>query len=344
MPSLPPLDIKTNTNHAPHVVILGAGASLAALPNGDRHGMPLPLMGNLMEIVGLTPLLEEHNITTPINDFEAFYDELATDDSNKALLQGMEETIHDYFVELELPNEATLYDYLLLALREKDLIATFNWDPFLAQAYRRNTIIRKLPHIVFLHGNVEIGMCETHKRKGYVFQVCPDCDSQLTPSRLLYPVKQKDYSADAFIKNEWDVLRDFLQRAYFITVFGYSAPTTDVEARELMLGEWRNNPSMELGQINIVDIRTREELETAWEDFFIRQHYGIYKELVDTYLFRHPRRTCDAFAMATLQQQPWRENPFPQLEDLGQIQDWVRPLLDEEEQGMLTGDPCPSMG
>jgi hypothetical protein len=302
--------------------------------------MALPLMRNLIEITGLAPVLEAHRIATPVNDFEAFYDDLATRDSDPLLVVKVEEAVRGYFARLEIPDEATLYDYLLLSLREKDLIATFNWDPFLAQAYRRNTPIRKLPQIAFLHGNVEIGVCHDDKRKGFVFQTCDECAKPFTPSRLLYPVKQKNYAADAFIKNEWDTLRSFLKRAYMVTIFGYSAPTTDVEARKLMLDEWRGNPSVELAQIHIVDIRSPGDLEAAWGDFFVRQNYGTFDNVLDTPQFHHPRRSCDAFAMATLQQRPWPENPLPRFKDLSRLHQWMKPLLDEEEQGFLTGKPC----
>lgn len=50
----------------------------------------------------------------------------------------------------------------LLALREKDTIFTFNWDPFLFDAYQRNRHAVSLPSIYFLHGNVRIGACEEH--------------------------------------------------------------------------------------------------------------------------------------------------------------------------------------
>lgn len=32
--------------HAPHVVILGAGASLASFPDGDKNGLFLPYVDN----------------------------------------------------------------------------------------------------------------------------------------------------------------------------------------------------------------------------------------------------------------------------------------------------------
>ncbi|MBU4399752.1 MAG: hypothetical protein KKE86_10510, partial [Planctomycetes bacterium] len=50
----------------PHVVILGAGASLAACPNGDALGRQLPLMANLVEILDLKDLIAGtgHDLTT----------------------------------------------------------------------------------------------------------------------------------------------------------------------------------------------------------------------------------------------------------------------------------------
>ena len=38
-------------NSRPHLVILGAGASYAAFPNGDKNGRKLPLMNNIVEEV-----------------------------------------------------------------------------------------------------------------------------------------------------------------------------------------------------------------------------------------------------------------------------------------------------
>src|ERR1700722_15150472 len=78
------------------------------------------------------------------------------------LIKRIEDIIENYFAFMQLPEEATIYDYLILSLREKDIIATFNWDPFLAQAFARNMEVigfRNMPKIVFLHGNVAMGVC-----------------------------------------------------------------------------------------------------------------------------------------------------------------------------------------
>jgi len=115
----------------PHVVILGAGASRAACPQGDKNGRHLPTMENLVEIIGLSPLLAKYGITNVHENFEALYSSLDSDQSQSGLTQKIETSIHDYFASLELPDHPTVYDHLLLSLRKKDAIFTFNWDPFL---------------------------------------------------------------------------------------------------------------------------------------------------------------------------------------------------------------------
>ena len=50
--------IQSPSTVRPHVVLLGAGASLDAFPEGDASGYRLPLMHNLVDVVGLEPLIE----------------------------------------------------------------------------------------------------------------------------------------------------------------------------------------------------------------------------------------------------------------------------------------------
>jgi hypothetical protein len=286
--SLPPLD--KNVNHAPHVVILGAGASIAAYEHWGKIGNPLPSMKDLIDTLSLRSDLEALGYDIKDINFEAFYDDLASSNANPELQEKIENKVYGYFSELHLPDQPTLYDYLILGLREKDLIATFNWDPFLMQAYMRNEVVTasRSPSIAFLHGNVRVGVCHTDKVCGISGRNCSRCGKVLTPSRLLYPVKHKDYATDPFIKSEWDVLRDRLRRTYFLSIFGYSAPRTDVEARKLMLEVWKENTVLDFAEVDIIDIAPRDELERNWEEFFVRHHYGIDIDITKSYLFTHP--------------------------------------------------------
>src|ERR1700690_1135045 len=153
--SLPSLD--KNVNNSPHVVILGAGASIASYLHSSAEGKPLPDMKNLIDVLGLRQEVDSAGFNHSA-DFESFYDDLVTTGSNPLLQTIIENRVSYYFSELRLPDRPTIYDYLVLSLRDKDLIATFNWDPLLIDAYRRNRSIKKLPRIAFLHGNVGIAV------------------------------------------------------------------------------------------------------------------------------------------------------------------------------------------
>jgi hypothetical protein len=339
MPTLPAFDPTKNVNHSPHVVILGAGASKAAFPSGDANGRTVPVMAELTDCLELRTLLGAAGFADGA-DFESIYDELASSGRCPSLLADIDSRLRAYFEALTLPEKPTLYDYLLLSLREKDIIATFNWDPFLARAFMRNRKAASLPEIAFLHGNVEIAVCAKDRVKGFRGQACVKCGERLQPTRLLYPVRNKNYTSEPFVAGEWAILGDFLHEGYMLTIFGYAAPSTDAAAVELMSHRWAENPTFELGQVNVVDIRPRRELEANWERFFCRDHYGFHRELRTTWLLRFPRRSCEALTMATLQQAPWRDNPFPRFETLAELHAWIAPLIAEEHAGYFSGKPC----
>ncbi len=342
VPQLPQFDPVRHINHSPHVVILGAGASKAALPNGDGKGRQLPVLNELADCLDLRDLFRSAGFPNP-GDFESIYDNLATTDREPALKAEIESRVQTYFESLTLPDSPTLYDYLLLSLRDEDLIATFNWDPFLARAFMRNRNVGRLPQLAFLHGNVEIAICGKDRVKGFRGDICRECCRPLCLTRLLYPVRNKNYRSDPFIANEWAILEEYLKEAYMISIFGYSAPTTDAAAVEIMSRAWTHNPTFELGQVSIVDIKSDEELERIWRPFLCRSHYGIHRNLSTTWILRHPRRSGEALAMATLQNDPWRENTFPRFQSLAELHAWIAPLLIEEESGKFSGQPCPKL-
>src|ERR1043166_7256976 len=89
-------EIEHPENKRFHVVILGAGASLAAFPNGDRHGRQLPLIKNFVDVVGLAEPLQANNINPPYNDFEAIYSDIAVDPNQEVLRKELEQRVHDY--------------------------------------------------------------------------------------------------------------------------------------------------------------------------------------------------------------------------------------------------------
>lgn len=324
--------ISTPENLRPHVVILGAGASLAAFPNGDAKGKPLPLMDNLIEVVGLGKLLEDNKIEYKDRNFEVVYSELFENNPNSSVLKKLEEAIYNYFESLSLPSEPSLYDHLLLSLKPKDVVATFNWDPFLYDAWERITDqSHQIKNVLFLHGNVRIGVCE---EDGFAFRngcQCETCDKILTPTKILYPVSQKNYSNDLFIKSQWDELRYHLRNAFTLTIFGYSAPKTDKDAVDLMLGSWKEEINREIATVHFIDIIDEQTLAEQWRQFNISCHYQCSANFYQSYIAQFPRRSCEALKFQTIDGKFAEQFPYNRDMSFDELHRWFDPLWKAEE-------------
>lgn len=280
----------------PHVVILGAGASLAAFPTGDARGRRLPLMANVVDVLGLRSVVEDagHDAS---QSFESLYSSLFAADPNSTLLTTIEAAVAKYFGSLELPRYPTLYDMLLLSLREKDAVLTFNWDSFLVDAYSRNFGEVPLPHIFHLHGNVRVSFCAKCRFSMPNGDTCSTCGTPLTPTPLLYPIEKKDYASDPFISLQWQAARKYISKAAIVTIFGYSAPTTDQEAMAIFTDAWKgDDPNKPVERVEIIDIRDHDELAHQWSSFAFFDHYDIRRSFFDSMLAQYPRRSCEALA------------------------------------------------
>jgi hypothetical protein len=315
----------------PHIVILGAGASIAAFPKGDINGKKLPTMDNLIEMLDLEPILELGGIKNIRRNFEDIYGELHENDPSSPLLREIEKIVYAYFESLSLLAFPTMYDYLLLSLRPKDIVATFNWDPFLFDAWNRNKDKVPLPIILHLHGNVRVTHCPDHPVYGERGMYCPECDRDLIPSRLLYPIRIKNYANDLFIKTEWEILRKGLRQAMTLTIFGYGAPTTDKEAVDIMKSAWdKDNRFIE--RTEIIDIKDEDVLRAQWEPFIIRTYFDWSDNFYQSRIAKFPRRTCEALLDQTRYGLFVEENPFPFNAKFDELLSWIMPLVDAEDK------------
>jgi hypothetical protein len=315
-----------------HVVILGAGASLAAFQNGDRNGQKLPIIKNFIDVVGLTDLLSANGINAPYDDFEGIYSDIAVNKNKSQLQNEIEKRVYNYFAALKLPDTPTLYDHLVLSLRPKDVIATFNWDPFLWNAAARNRHFSEPPDLLFLHGNVAIGHCAICK---FVFprvQNCPYCHSPLVVSPLLYPVKQKNYQSDPAIAGHWRTLASALKSAWTVTFFGYGAPKTDVEAIDLLKNAWGKSEERIVEETEIIDIRPEDDLIATWNPFIHSHHYGIHKSFYDSNIAKHPRRSCEALWERVMEARFVEGGvDFPKNMDFSSLYKWLEPRIAAEQ-------------
>lgn len=329
-----------------HVVILGAGASIASTKrNEEFNGKQLPSMDNFIEVVGLTDLVEKIPKILKAKNFETLYSNIHNENPNSELLREIEKRTRAYFVDMQLPDEPTIYDYLVLSLRPKDLIATFNWDPFLYQAWVRNRKFTKdLPHLSFLHGNVAIGYSKEDKRCGPIgFQMRPGGEV-FKPTKLLYPIGQKKYTEDEFINMEWERVKFCLSKEYNAvraTIFGYGAPDSDAEAVTLLNDAWGTPDDRVMEQFEIIDISTEEELRRKWNRFIHSHHYDISNSYFDSSLALNPRRTSESYFSAyepLSHDDIFREsNPVPEdFKTLQELWEWHKPLIKAEAEEKKT--------
>ena len=327
----------------PHVVILGAGASCAAIPNGDKNGKKISAMDGFIEKIGLSELLSKIVLSTTSKNLEDIYMEL---DERSNLEQDcaevkaeLEQKIFSYMTEYEIPYSPTIYDYLILSLTEKDLIATFNWDPLLVQAYCRvMQYTDNLPFIVYLHGNVAVGYCEKDNTMGKIGMRCK-CGNLLLPIKLLYPIKRKNYNENIAIAKSWKELQNNLHRAYMVTIFGYSAPQSDIEAIAMLKSAWGTAEKRNLEEIEIIDIREEDEVVESWKDFIHTHHYSYHTDFFDSTLGKFPRRSCEATFDRLMNCRFLDGNKgFKKEMTFVDIVNKISSLLDEEGEKKLTGE------
>jgi hypothetical protein len=314
-----------------HLVILGAGASRAAFPKGERNGNRLPLMADFANIVPVQEVFGELDIPLKGRNFESAYSEIASNPALTSHRERLEGIIYDYFAALELPDRPTIYDYLLLSLRKKDVVATFNWDPFLIQAVRRSPLFNgRLPRLCFLHGNVLAGYCHEDKIHGVRGARCSRCGRRFSPSKLLYPIAEKGYDQDPMIADNWRLLGKALEDAFMVTIFGYSAPMSDASAITLLRKAWGTPTKRSLEQFEIIDVRPEKELAKSWKAFIHTHHYKVHPDVRSSWLFKHPRRTGEAYINQYLEAKFIEDNPIPEADSLEELWDWFEPLLQAE--------------
>ncbi|QQS51125.1 MAG: hypothetical protein IPM71_16465 [Bacteroidota bacterium] len=332
--------IKTVMGGGGHVVILGAGASIAStFRNSEATGKKLPSMDNFIDIVGLTDIVQKLPKNLVAQNFEELYSKLHKDNSKSNEILEIEKRVYDYFKDMELPNEPTIYDHLVLALRPKDLIATFNWDPFLYQAFVRNNHVADMPYFAYLHGTVALGYSKEDKRSGPAGWYSKETKNYFEPTRLLYPVDQKNYNQDEFISKEWDRLKYWLNSdsTKRVTIFGYGAPKSDLEAVGMLNESWGTRDKRNMEQFEIVDIREEETVRQNWDNFIHSHHYDYSSDYFSSSLASNPRRTSESYFQHYMPMTPSEafseNNPVPtNFKTLEELWEWYKPLVEAEKE------------
>ncbi|MDI3537943.1 MULTISPECIES: hypothetical protein [Clostridia] len=326
----------------PHVVLLGAGASVATILNGDKNGKKISAMKGFIDKLGMQSIISSINLKTTSDNLEDIYMEMYERGDCELQRIQLEDAIEKYFCDFELPDEPTIYDYLLLSLTKKDLVATFNWDPLLVEAYSRCTrITDNLPQMAFLHGNIAVATCEEDMVLGSPYAVCSKCGRMLKRVPLLYPIREKNYDENPYISMSWKQLGQYLESAYRLTIFGYSAPKSDQAAIDMLKKAWGAVDDRNLEEIEIIDIRSEEEVIQSWEEFIHTHHYSVWNDFFNSALGKFPRRTCELLFDNT-QNNRWihGNRGFKKGMSFDALTSYLKDLLQDESTGKeILSDP-----
>lgn len=179
-----------------------------------------------------------------------------------------------------------------------------------------NELFLKRPHVYTLGAGASLAAFPN----GEIDCGCIKCGNRLTDSKLLYPIKTKNYTNDIFISNEWNALKNYLKNTYILSIFRYSAPKSDVEAKQLMQEAWGKAEERNLEQIEIIDIQEEDNLLNTWESFIHTHHYDIYDNFYKSWSATYPRQSSESLWDETMEVKFLEDNSIPKNANFSELE------------------------
>lgn len=87
-----------------HTVILGAGATIATIPNGDRNGNKSSVMNGLIEKLNLNDVISNVELNTKSKNLEDIYSELYLREDCRDVVKELENAFMTILLHLNCLN------------------------------------------------------------------------------------------------------------------------------------------------------------------------------------------------------------------------------------------------
>jgi hypothetical protein len=143
---------------------------------------------------------------------------------------------------------------------------------------------------------------------------------------------EKDYNSEPAIASAWKEVKWAFENAFWVTIFGYSAPKTDRGAVQLFREAWGGWQRRSLEQFEFIDIRNEDDLVSSWEGFVNpgQHHYEFHKSFFTSWIARHPRRSHRSYWLQYMEAEFIDDNFAPQVGTLGELWDWYHRQVEGE--------------
>jgi len=307
-----------------HLVILGAGSTIATIPNGDKNGEFSYTLANLLNDRCFTSFVKKAQAKGfQTSDVEDLCNQLYKDD--KPLYDEFESLVRAKYASLELPEEFTILDRLVLSLTPNDAIVSLNWDDLVIQAYQRMSRYvpeEMLPILAFPHGNAQAVYNNKHYTSKRIVTNTSWFDSPLN-----MPVNEIDYKSDIFIGSQWKILDFYIRNAQMITFFGYRGPDSDEQDLKHLDKLFAKNEICDKIEIIDKDLESSIQVAKGLKRFKMQPNWLFpCADFWHSTIAKYPRRTLSAIGNWN-----YSANTSTKEETLAEFLSHVGPLIDEEQ-------------
>jgi hypothetical protein len=98
-----------------------------------------------------------------------------------------------------------------------------------------------------------------------------------------------------------------------------------------MKDAWGDVYSRELEEIEIIDIKDEDQLRETWSDFIHSHHYTTCNDFYESFIAKHPRRTCEAMWNQLMECKFISDHDIPRNYQFEELYSWMQPLFDVEK-------------
>ena len=150
---------------------------------------------------------------------------------------------------------------------------------------------------------------------------------------MLYPIEKKNYfDGNSYTASSWKDAEDEFSKAFTITIFGYSAPTSDIEAVEILKKSWLEKSNRKFEHVKVIDTLESETLYERWKAFTPTLHLKPVSSFEESRLWSWPRRSCEALLFPMSQGMPCEAFPLPETDSLNELQNFIKEIARYEEE------------